>query len=192
MMLQIGASDSALQKELGAIQNPTLPAFNRAIEGHARRPLLRLTAMQHLAILHVVPPTKINSEIPVHLTIADEERRTVASHCAAAVSGAPKMITCSLIALTLVTLSAICAQLQVILHLHVVVDRMQDLRNRILLLLLPGRNNSSLLHLMAPSPQTVLRPGPDHHTLLPSRLPLLKLELSILRPICLLQRCRSD
>ena len=34
MMLQIGASDSALQKELGAIQNPTLPAFNRAIEGY--------------------------------------------------------------------------------------------------------------------------------------------------------------
>ena len=34
MMLQIGASDSALQKELGAIQNPTLPAFNRTIEGY--------------------------------------------------------------------------------------------------------------------------------------------------------------
>ena len=34
MMLQIGASDSALQKELGAIQNPTLPAFNRAIVGY--------------------------------------------------------------------------------------------------------------------------------------------------------------
>ena len=33
-MLQIGASDTALQKELGAIQNPTLPAFNRAIEGY--------------------------------------------------------------------------------------------------------------------------------------------------------------
>ena len=33
-MLQIGASDSALQKELGAIQNPTLPAFNRVIEGY--------------------------------------------------------------------------------------------------------------------------------------------------------------
>ena len=34
MMLQIGASDTALQKELDAIQNPTLPAFNRAIEGY--------------------------------------------------------------------------------------------------------------------------------------------------------------
>ena len=34
MMLQIGASDTALQKKLGAIQNPTLPAFNRAIEGY--------------------------------------------------------------------------------------------------------------------------------------------------------------
>ena len=34
MMLQIDASDSALQKELGAIQNPILPAFNRAIEGY--------------------------------------------------------------------------------------------------------------------------------------------------------------
>ena len=32
MMLQIGASDTALQRELGAIKNPTLPAFNMKIE----------------------------------------------------------------------------------------------------------------------------------------------------------------
>ena len=33
MMLQIGASDTALQRELGAIKNPTLPAINMKIEG---------------------------------------------------------------------------------------------------------------------------------------------------------------
>ena len=32
-MLQIGASDAVLQRELGAIKNPTLPAFNMKIEG---------------------------------------------------------------------------------------------------------------------------------------------------------------
>ena len=32
-MLQIGTSDTALQRELGAIKNPTLPAFNMKIEG---------------------------------------------------------------------------------------------------------------------------------------------------------------
>ena len=34
MMLQIGVSDVALQRELGAIKNPTLPAFNDKIEGN--------------------------------------------------------------------------------------------------------------------------------------------------------------
>ena len=33
-MLQIGASNTALQRELGAIQNPTLPEFNSKIEGY--------------------------------------------------------------------------------------------------------------------------------------------------------------
>ena len=33
MMLQIGAMDTALQRELGAIKNPTLSAFNMKIEG---------------------------------------------------------------------------------------------------------------------------------------------------------------
>ena len=33
MMLQIGASDTALQRELGAIKNPTQQAFNMKIEG---------------------------------------------------------------------------------------------------------------------------------------------------------------
>ena len=39
MMLQIGISDPALQRELGAIRNPTLAAFNDKIEGYeqARR-----------------------------------------------------------------------------------------------------------------------------------------------------------
>ena len=32
-MLRIGASDTALQSELGATKNPTLPAFNMKIEG---------------------------------------------------------------------------------------------------------------------------------------------------------------
>ena len=33
MMLQIGASDPALRRELGAIKNPTLMNFNDKIEG---------------------------------------------------------------------------------------------------------------------------------------------------------------
>ena len=33
MMLQIGLSDSSLQRELGAIRNPTLDAFSEKIEG---------------------------------------------------------------------------------------------------------------------------------------------------------------
>ena len=33
-MLQISASDSALQRELGAIKNPTLQSFNTKIEGY--------------------------------------------------------------------------------------------------------------------------------------------------------------
>ena len=33
MMLQIGALDPDLQRKLGAIKNPTLPAFNMKIEG---------------------------------------------------------------------------------------------------------------------------------------------------------------
>ena len=39
MMLQIGLSDSSLQRELGAIRNPTLDAFSEKIEGfeQARR-----------------------------------------------------------------------------------------------------------------------------------------------------------
>ena len=39
MMLQIGISDPALQRELGSIQNPTLAAFNDKLEGYkqARR-----------------------------------------------------------------------------------------------------------------------------------------------------------
>ena len=36
MMLQIGASDTTLQRELGAIKNPTLPAFNMKIEGFVK------------------------------------------------------------------------------------------------------------------------------------------------------------
>ena len=34
MMLQIGASDPALQCELGSIKSPTLPSFNDKIEGY--------------------------------------------------------------------------------------------------------------------------------------------------------------
>ena len=39
MMLQIGLSDSSLQRELGAVRNPILTAFNEKIEGfeQARR-----------------------------------------------------------------------------------------------------------------------------------------------------------
>ena len=38
-MLQIGLSDSSLQRKLGAVRNPTLAAFNAKIEGfeQARR-----------------------------------------------------------------------------------------------------------------------------------------------------------
>ena len=33
MMLQIGFSDPSLQRELGAVRNPTLAAFNEKIKG---------------------------------------------------------------------------------------------------------------------------------------------------------------
>ena len=41
MMLQIGLSDPSLQRELGAVTNPTLAAFSEKIEGfeQARRTL---------------------------------------------------------------------------------------------------------------------------------------------------------
>ena len=45
MMLQIGASDTALQRELGAIQNPTLPEFNRKIEGYEQARKTTATAL---------------------------------------------------------------------------------------------------------------------------------------------------
>ena len=42
MMLQIGVSNPALQRELGSIKNPTLPAFNDKFEGYeqARKTVL--------------------------------------------------------------------------------------------------------------------------------------------------------
>ena len=46
MMLQIGASDTALQRELGAIKNPTLPEFNRKIEGYEQ-------ALKTLSLIHI-------------------------------------------------------------------------------------------------------------------------------------------
>ena len=43
MMLQIGISDPALQRELGTVRNPTFEAFNEKIEGYeqARRTTAR-------------------------------------------------------------------------------------------------------------------------------------------------------
>ena len=61
MMLQIGASDSALQKELGAIQNPTLPAFNRVIEGYEQA--RKTTASSaHGNIASKAPPRRISGQ----------------------------------------------------------------------------------------------------------------------------------
>ena len=34
MMLQIGVSDPILQRKLGSLRNPTLPSFNKKIEGY--------------------------------------------------------------------------------------------------------------------------------------------------------------
>ena len=60
-MLQIGASDSALQKELGAIQNPTLPAFNRAIEGYEQA--RKTTASSaHGNIASKAPPRRVSGQ----------------------------------------------------------------------------------------------------------------------------------
>ena len=49
MMLQIGASDTALQRELGAIKNPTLPAFNMKIEGFEQARKTTIT----LSLIHI-------------------------------------------------------------------------------------------------------------------------------------------
>ena len=42
MMLQIGVSDSNLQRELGSIRHPTLDAFTEKIEGFEQAKLLSL------------------------------------------------------------------------------------------------------------------------------------------------------
>ena len=61
MMFQIGASDPAFQRELGAIKNPTLPAFNMKIEGFEQaRKTTASTAHGNVALrssLQHRPPT---------------------------------------------------------------------------------------------------------------------------------------
>ena len=73
MMLQIGASDLALQKELGAIQNPTLPAFNRAIEGYEQARKTTAPSAHGNVLL-----ARINRRTIVPLTPVEEVKRTVA------------------------------------------------------------------------------------------------------------------
>ena len=94
MMLQIGVSDTALQRELGAIKNPTLPAYNMKIEG--QRCLETLTTSN---------PTSLKTV--AHLTIGERVKGTVASHCADVVFAVRRRITCYRSALIPATLSAI-------------------------------------------------------------------------------------
>ena len=43
MMLQIGLTDSNLQRELGGIRNPTLDAFSEKIEGFEQATIYRVS-----------------------------------------------------------------------------------------------------------------------------------------------------
>ena len=49
MMLQIGASDPALRRELGAIRNPTLNNFNEKIEGFEQARKTEMSSAHGLA-----------------------------------------------------------------------------------------------------------------------------------------------
>ena len=50
MMLQIGLSDSNLQRELGAIRNPTLDAFKDKIEGYEQAKRIMSNSAHGLAV----------------------------------------------------------------------------------------------------------------------------------------------
>ena len=106
-MLQIGLSDNNLQRELGAIRNPTLDAFSDKIEGfeQAKRTGLNKQNAPCPAVLmgslfHV--PTRmlavgiivqlINLKIETSQTKI-EENETDISHCEANASGAHVRIT---------------------------------------------------------------------------------------------------
>ena len=60
MMLQIGASDPALRRELGAIRNPTLANFNDKIEGFEQARKTELSSAYGLAAKGT-PPKRQNN-----------------------------------------------------------------------------------------------------------------------------------
>ena len=61
-MLQIGASDPALRRELGAIRNPTLANFNDKIEGFEQARKTELSSAYGLAAKGTPPKRQSNSQ----------------------------------------------------------------------------------------------------------------------------------
>ena len=52
MMLQIGLTDSNLQRELGGIRNPTLDAFSEKIEGFEQAKRTMASGAHGMAVSH--------------------------------------------------------------------------------------------------------------------------------------------
>ena len=100
MMLQIGASDPALRRELGAIKKPTLLAFNDKIGGFEQA---RKTEQSRLLLLAWLPRALLNTVKTllllriciVWVSQVEGERGAAASHCAANASDVLVKITCS-------------------------------------------------------------------------------------------------
>ena len=94
-MLQIGVLDPALQRELGAIKNPTLPAFSDKLEGYTKPWLTWHLDFLLRAILNVLSPLlQLLKQISVLTLPVKEVKGTDASLCEADVFVAHATIIC--------------------------------------------------------------------------------------------------
>ena len=119
MMLQIGISDPALQRELGAVRNPTLAAFNDKIEGYEQAHMSTTTTAFGNAMSRGSssrrPSNQGSRPAPCPNNPSVEVNGTGVSLCAANVFAALRAIILFLNALTRKELSAIRAVPWVIL-----------------------------------------------------------------------------
>ena len=91
MMLQIGTSDPALRRELGAIRNPTLNNFNEKIEGFEQARKTEMSSAHGLVAKGSTPRrqgTQQNRNTPkstqnkVGGSALDARRKIISSHSA--------------------------------------------------------------------------------------------------------------
>ena len=122
MVLQIGVLDTSLQRELGAIKNPTLVAFNNKIEGYEQtRKTTASTAFGNAASKGASqqhPPREVLlNPTPVLQLLVGGVNTTGALLCmAVAFAAQRRTIYYFRNVAILETLNAICAPRRVILH----------------------------------------------------------------------------